>query len=226
MPIRINLLAEAKAAEDERRKDPVKRGAIIAAVVVGLFLLLIGWLQVRVIAANQQAKQIQSKWKNIEQSYQAAIEIHRKSLEAEEKLTALHKMSTNRFLWGSVLNAFQQTLNNIEGVHLVRIKGEQSYAISDATPNKTNGTTIVRGRPATSTEKVAVTIDAMDTSRYPGSRVTIFRDSIATQKFLQERLSKTNGLLLTSRSAPQSSPNSAGQFVTFSLQCSFPEKTR
>ena len=39
MPIRINLLAEAQAAEEMRRKDPVKRAVWIGGFVIFLVLL-------------------------------------------------------------------------------------------------------------------------------------------------------------------------------------------
>jgi len=41
MPIRINLLAEARALEELRRKDPVKRVAVVGIL---LFLLLIAFI--------------------------------------------------------------------------------------------------------------------------------------------------------------------------------------
>lgn len=225
MPIRINLLAEAQAAEEERRKDPVKRGVIGAGVVVGLVVLWVVALQVKVIAANQKLGSLQTRWKSIEKDYEVAVSTQRQSLETDEKLAALYDMSTNRFLWGNTLNAFQQTLNHIDDVQVVRLKSEQSYTLTEATPSRTNGTTVVRGKPGTSTEKIVLTIDAMDSSNQAGSRVTGYKDAIAAQQYFQQNLAKTNGLLLISRSAPQTSPV-GNQYVMFTLQCSFPEKVR
>ena len=45
MPIRINLLAEAQAAEEMRRKDPVKRGLWVAGFLVLVFALWIVKIQ-------------------------------------------------------------------------------------------------------------------------------------------------------------------------------------
>ena len=39
MPIRINYLAEEQAAEDLRRRDPVKRNVMGAGAVIGLMLM-------------------------------------------------------------------------------------------------------------------------------------------------------------------------------------------
>ena len=45
MPIRINLLAEAQAAAELRRKNPVKRGIWIGSFLVCVVLLWIAKLQ-------------------------------------------------------------------------------------------------------------------------------------------------------------------------------------
>src|SRR5262245_31689218 len=107
MPIRINLLAEHQAAEEARRKDPVKRGVLVGALVACAVALWAATLQAKVFAASSKLNRLDSKWKAIEKSYEAAVAIQRESLEVEEKLAALRNMSTNRFLWDNALNAFQ-----------------------------------------------------------------------------------------------------------------------
>src|SRR5689334_641759 len=158
MPIRINLLAELQAAEEERRKDPVKRGLMAGALVVGVVALWAASLQVKVMAANRQLTTLQTRWKAIEKSYDVAVATQRRQMDAEEKLSALRDLSTNRFLWGNTLHAFQQTLNNIDDVQVVRLKADQTFTMAEPTPTRTNGTTVVRGKPATATEKVVLSI--------------------------------------------------------------------
>lgn len=227
MPIRINLLAEAQAAEEERRKDPVKRGTCIAAFIVVLAVLWAATLQVRIIGAKRQLSGIDAKWKGIEKGYQTAVEAQKKNIEAEYKLAALFEMTTNRFLWGNLLNGFQQTLGGVQDVQVVRLRGDQSYTITEGTSPRTNGTVITPGKPGTATEKIVVKIDAMDiSSPQPGKRVNQFKESIAKAAFFKDNLSKTNGVLLTGRSAPQSKQGSQQQFVMFTLECNLPEKTR
>jgi hypothetical protein len=71
-----------------------------------------------------------------------------------------------------------------------------------------------------------MTIDAMDTSPQPGRRVNQFKESIAQVPFFKDHLTKTNGVMLMSRSAPQNNASGHQTFVMFSLKCSFQEKTR
>lgn len=226
MPIRINLLAEAQAAEEERRKDPVKRGSYVAAFLVSLVALWAMMLQFKVIAVKLELNGLDTKWKAIEQNYKVAVEAQRSSIETEQKLAALQRMTTNRFLWGNALNAFQQTLGTMDDVQVVRLKTEQLYSLTEGTPNRTNDTAVIPGKSPTATEKISLTLDAMDTSPQPGRRVNQFKESIATVQFFKDGLTKTNGVMLMSRSAPQNSPNGRQTFVMFQLKCSFPDKTR
>ena len=226
MPIRINLLAEAHATEEERRKDPVKRGTYVAAFIVALVVLWTVTLQLRIIGARSQLRGIDAKWKGIEKGYQTAVEAQKKNIEAEQKLAALFGMTTNRFLWGNLLNGFQQTLGGVQDVNVVRLRGDQSYSIAEGTPPRTNGTVITPGKPGTATEKIVVKIDAMDISQQPGKRVNQFKESIARAAFFKDNLSKTNGVLLTGRSAPQFKQANQQPFVMFTLECNLPEKTR
>lgn len=224
MPIKINLLAEAIAAEEERRRDPVKRGTYVAGLLVLCVMFWAAMLQLKVMSAKSALGALESKWKLIEKNYHASVDAQKASIEAEQRLAALHEMSTNRFLWGNALNAFQQTLSNVEGVQMLKLKTEQNYMIIDGTPARTNDTKVVQGKPPTSTERISMTIEAMDTSA--GRRVNQFKEAIANVPFFKESLNKTNGVMLLSRSAPQASANGNFTFVTFSLKATFPEKTR
>ena len=226
MPIRINLLAEAQAAEDQRRRDPVKRVIVGAAVVVGCVLLWSSTLQVKIVAARSTLGSLESKWTSMEKGYQAAIEKQQSLRDVEAKLTALANYTTNRFLWGTFMNAFQQTMNGVDNLQVVRLKTDQAYVLAEEVKPRTNNTQLIPGRPASSTEKISVTIDAMDTSPQPGANVKRFKEAITSVSYFQTGLQKTNGVLLTSLSAPTMGPLSRQPYVTFSLQCYFPEKTR
>jgi hypothetical protein len=226
MPIRINLLAEAQAAEEDRRKDPVKRGMIVAGAVVSLVVLWAAALQVKLLGAGSRLSRLETQWKAIEKNYQVAADAQRKVMESEQKLFALHQMTTNRFLWGNALNAFQQTLGNIQDVRVVKLKAEQIYGVIEGTPNRTNGTTIIAGKPPTATEVIKLTIEARDESATLGGRIDNFKQSIAAVPYFRDSLDKTNGVRLTARGGPQSAGISGKQFVAFGLQCNFPEKIR
>ena len=219
MPIRINLLAEAQAAEESRRKDPVKRAALAGALVVSLVAVWSSTVQVKIIARKSEFNNLQSSWKKIDQAYKSAVETRHQSMETQEKLTALQQLTTNRFLWGTTLNALQQTLNGIDDVQVVRVKADQGYAFTEEVKAKT-GEHPAPAKPATAVEKIVMTIEGVDHSSQPGAKINRFKAGIASETYFQTVLNKTNGVTLLSFSPPQ---NSA---VKFSLQCLFPEKAR
>src|SRR5437899_10954749 len=120
MPIRINLLAEAQATEELRRKDPVKRAIVGAALLVCSVLAWGGTLQFKIIASKHGLKGLETKWNDIEKNYQAAVEHQRQSIEVAGRLAALQQFKTNRSPWGTALNAFQETLSGLDDVQVVR----------------------------------------------------------------------------------------------------------
>ena len=226
MPIRINLLAEAQAAEELRRKDPVKRAIWVGVFLVFLVALWAMTLQFKILRVKNDLNSLNTKWNSIEKSYQVAVDYQRRSIEAEQKLAALQEMTTNRFLWGTVLNAFQQTLNGLDSVQVVRLKTDQSYMSGEETKARTEAGQTIPGHAATATERVRMVIDAVDSSSPSGGRVTKFKENIAGVPFFKESLQATNGVRLTQRSAPQLSPNGKNPFVMFQLEAHFTEKTR
>jgi ribosomal protein L18E len=224
MPIRINLLAEAHAAEELRRKDPVKRGIYGAVFVVSCVLIWALTLQLKIIAAKHELGTLETQWKSIYKDYQVAVDKRRRSLEVQQKLSALQALNTNRFLWGNVLNAFQQTLGGAEDVQVARLKTEQTFHLQEEIKPRTNSTSIIPGKPASSTEKVTVTVEALDFSAQAGGLVNRFKENIGAVDYFSRNLQRTNGVLLNNLSPPQTA--NGRTFVNFTLQCYFPEKTR
>lgn len=226
MPIRINLLAEAQANEELRRKDPVKRVILVGAVLVVGVLFWISSLQIKILSRKSDLKTLGSKWSGIEKSYQVAVESKRKSIEVEGKLAALQQLRTNRFLWGTALNAFQQTLSGLDDIQVIRLKTEQSYTQIDPPKTTTPADSKTPAKASAALEKVGMVIDAVDAGAQPGSQVNRFKEKILAVPWFETNLQKTNGVLLTSLSAPNVGPLGRNPYVMFTLQCSFPEKLR
>lgn len=224
MPIRLNLLADTQAAEELRRKDPVKRAIYVAGLLVLLVALWASTLQFKILASKGDIKSLDTKWKGIEQGYKEAVESQRATIETEQKLAALGSMTTNRFLWGTALDAFQHTLSGVDAVQVSHLRTEQVYIINEETKPPPNSPPNVQGRPASATERIKMTIDAADATA--GNRVNTYKESIVAVPFFRDNLTKTNGVLLTQRSAPQANRNGPGIVVIFTLECFFPEKTR
>jgi len=224
MFIHLNLLAEAQAAEEMRRRDPVKRAIWVGGLLVFAMLMWSGWLQVGTMRVQSKLNAVERDSNSRTNEYQQLLDYQVKSSQIEEKLAALHKLAVNRFLNGTMLNALQQT--TAENVQLLRLKMDQTYLVTEETKKKTTESgRVIPGRPATITERLALILEAKDSSPNPGDEVNRFKEKIASHAYFQNALGKTNEVRLTFLSQPQAQPDGKS-FVQFTLECRYPEKTR
>lgn len=225
MPIRLNLLAEAQAAEDQRRRDPVKRAIWIGVLLIALVLVWGSSLQLKALLANQALGKVGGQMQAITNQFNEVIEAQKKIADINNRLVTLHSLATNRFLNGNLLNALQQSV--VDDIQLSQLRVEQSYSLVEATKPKTNGSNVVPGKPATVTEHIVLSFEGRDSSASPGNEeVTKFKDLLAKHPYFQANLDRTNQLNLKSLSAPQISPESGRAIVQFSLESRLPPKTR
>lgn len=224
MPIRLNLLAEAQALEEVRRRDPIKRVLWIAALLVVLMLVWASFLQLRAVIANKDLNRVQAIMNSKATAYQQVVENRQRMADTNAKLTALYALSTNRFLNGTLLHALQQT--TVDDVQLVHLKVDQTYILAEAIKARTNGSKVLPGTPATVTEKITLSLDGSDTSASPGDQVTKFKEALAANAYFRDQLSAASQVNLKNLSAPQISPDTGRAIVLFTLECRYPEKTR
>lgn len=224
MPIRINLLAEQQAAEELRRRDPVKRAMWVCGLIVGAVAVWSGYLQVKLMAAMREVNQYESQWRKIEPDYQKVSSNLTRMAEADHKWASLQSLATNRFLWGPQLNAIQYVMLSVEDVQITRLKTEQAYVVTEAVKPTTNQTgSIVHGRPGSAREKIVLTLDGKDSSKRPGDQVPRLQDAFINYPFFKTNLQKTE---MTHRSPPQGGEAGTRPFVTFSIDCLYPERMR
>jgi len=214
MPIRLNLLAESQAAEEFRRRDPVKRMAFASVLVVVLMFVWWSWLQVRVLVVYASLSQVEAQIQSHTNEYQVVLVNEKKIADAKANLAALRKLANNRFLQGDLLNALQNA--TVSGVQLVRLAVSQTYAAAQNGNNQSN---------APVTERIVVSLDAQDFSSDPGDQVNKFKDAIGQDAYFKTQMGKTNDVRLTNLSAPQLD-SSGKPSVMFTLQCTYPEHIR
>jgi hypothetical protein len=223
MPIRINLLAEAQAAEDLRRRDPIKRVIIGGVLLLAVMVVWSSWLEVKVMIVGRELSQTQIQIESQTNQYQLVMTNEMKITDAKNKLAALRKLTADRFLQGNLLNALQKV--DVENVRLTRLKVDQAYILTEATSFKNRQGQVVSGKPATVTERIVVSLDAHDSSANPGDQVNKFKDALAKQPYFETMLNKTNGIRLANLSPPQTGPDGRG-FVSFTLECRYPDRIR
>jgi len=224
MPIRINLLAEAKAAEELRRHDPVKRVIFCGAFLVAAALVWSSTLQLDGMLAKKAMTDRQTAIESRTNEFQHVMNSQQKIGEAKQKLEALKKFTNCRFLQGNLLDALQQV--HVDNVRLTRLTVNQNYSPTAGTPAKTNDAGVVTpARAGSVTEKIVVSLDARDSSASPGDQVNKMKDAMANQLYFKAVLNKTNGVQLLNLSSPQMGADGK-PFVLFTLECNFPEVSR
>jgi hypothetical protein len=225
MPIRINLLAEAQALEDLRRRDPVKRAIWLGVGVVILLLGWSGWLQLTAMMAKGELSRLEARLHSHTNEFQQVLDNQKKLGLVRQKMGALDALATNRFLYGTMLDSLQHA--TLSEVHLVRFKAEQSFAVTEATKPRTNANRVTPGRPATVAERMTLTFDAKDFNPVmPGDSVNKYKETISGSPYFQDILGRTNEVRLTALGAPQPPGPDGRPFVLFTLECRYPEKNR
>jgi hypothetical protein len=227
MSIRLNLLAEAQAAEDLRRRDPVKGALWLAALFIAMMLAWSSVLQLRATLASSEVTGIEAQMSARTNEFRQVLDNQKKVVEINSKLGALRQLAASRFLNGTLLNALQQT--TVEDAQLIRVRVDQLYAKVEATKTHTNDQKqVIPGIPPRTTEKIVLHLEGQDLSPSAGEQFKFnrFKSVLTANAYFREMLTKTNPVNLASLSPPQVAAGTGKPYVTFNLSCSFPEKTR
>jgi hypothetical protein len=212
MPIRINLLAEALAAEDLRRRDPAKRAGYIAVLLVVAVLIISASLQMKLVTDSVKLNHLQSSLNARTNEYAVTMADAAKLGEVNGKLESLRNLTANRFLQANLLNALQRT--TVEGITLSHMRLEQGFSISQGG----------KGHKG-SFEKDTLIIEAKDSSPNPGSEtINAFKECLTRQAYFQHERMTTNDILLKNLSMPQADADTGKPFVMFTFECRFPER--
>ncbi len=220
MPIRINLLAEAQAAEELRRKDPVKRAIWVGSFLVLAVGLWVAKLQMDIGFEKSHLNGLEGDWKSKTAKYNNVTDAQNKIKDVEHKLAELDTLSTNRFLWAPILNALQKTM--VDQVQVTRLRGDQTLTKeeghdigSGSSRHHINGGMV---------EKVTLDIDAKDLR--PGEQnYTKYKERLCDFDFFEKRLQRKDGFVMDGVLGPLTVDpvDPARQFVTFTLASHFPE---
>jgi len=223
MPIRINLLAEAIAEEDLRRRDPVKHAIYIGAFLVALSLVWFSAIWTTYLVTKQSLNHTLAEIQTRTNDY-AQVKTNLKKIgDIQQRLDALDQYTAARFLQGNLLNAMQQVY--VPNVQLTRLRLDQTYTAGPAVPAKTNSSGgVVPGRPPAVTEHIMMFVDAKDFSPSAGDQVNHFRDAIARQEFFKNVINPTNGIRLAGAPSALQTPPDGKSYVMFMLECRFSER--
>ena len=225
MPIRINLLAEAQAVEEMRRRDPVKRAVLAGAVLVAAMLVWSLTLWLKAAAANSEVASARNLLESTSKQHQEVLNNQKKTAEIVGKLTALERLSTNRFLVANLLDALQHA--TMDDIQLTRLRFDQSLTFNEEI--RANVEAKRAAKPASVTERALLQLDVKDSCSKPGDLIPKFKEFVTDAPYFTAMLDKNDPqrvhLKEGSYGPVQSGPDGR-QYQPFTLECRFPEKTR
>lgn len=225
MPIRINLLAEAQALEDLRRRDPVKRTVIVGIGLVSFMVLWSVSLWVKSIAYKTEISNAQELLKTYSTANKEVLNNIKQTKEISQKLDALQKLSHDRFRAGNLMDGLQHI--TVEDVQLLHVRYDDRLNFNEEI--RPDEETHRKARAAFVTDRVTVTLDAKDSSAHPGDLIPKFQQAVTDSPYFTAMLDKSDPQRVHLK------PGSVGlqqmgadgrSFQAFGLECLYPEKTR
>jgi len=223
MPIRINLLAEAQATAELRRKDPVKRGIWVSSFLVSVVILWIVKLQMDVMFEQKNYNNIAASMRNQTAKYSSVTNENARVGDVEGKLSKLDYLSTNRFLWAPVFNALQKSM--IDNIQVTKITGSQTYTFEN--PHDIGSGPTLQHLGKATVEKDTLSVEAKDLK--PGDQTYAkYKENLCSFDFFLKHLQRRDGFVLDGTLGPVTvdpvDPNK--QFITFTLVAHFPDIRR
>jgi len=224
MPIRLNLLAEAQALEEQRRRDPVKRSIFVG---VGLVALMLVWslsLWLESMSYKSEIASSQNHVKSDSATNKVVLSNQKQVKELSQKLDSLQKFSRERFLVANLMDALQRV--RVPDVQVTRLQFEDQLSYNEEV--KADPEIKRVGKPASGTDKIVVTLYAKDASAKPGDLIPKFQQAVADAPYFSALFGKSDnrvrlkpGTYTGTQVGPDGQP-----YQPFALECFFPEKTR
>jgi hypothetical protein len=225
MAIRINLISEAQAEEEVRRKDPVKRGIVLGAILVFAVLVYVGSLQVKIMAEGGQLQNLQGKLSTHTNEYVHILTEKKQLEDVKTRLVALNKLAVERFLQANLLNCMAHT--TVDGIQITHLSTEQYFEPVLEVKATTDRGRNIPAKPACSLERSKLIINAKDSSADPGNeQINKFRETLANSAYFQSQGITLNNILLKNLSSPQLDGETGKPYVLFSLECPYPDRAR
>ena len=224
MPIRINLMAEAQALEEARRRNPVKLGIWIAGFFVALMGLWIAKVQMDVYFAKNEKSMLDAQWQADYDKYKGITNQLALIAGTKAKIAALDHLHTNRFLWGSVLNALQQTV--VDQVQVTHFWGLQT--IEREAPKTIGAGASTKTIPGSANfEKIKLSIAGRDYSAAADGYMN-YEHALNQFEFFAKKIGGREGFTIEGAPGPKSAdaPGSPREFRVFTLTNQLPEIRR
>lgn len=217
MPIRLNLLSEEYDQRGERFRDPRVLGYFVSGaccLLVSIYSLSV-FLKRHSIFNEVSART--TEWTQNEKKY---VELEGKlneSIVIMREIESLQRYSTNRFLWGPVLNDIQSSV--VPNIYLSGLIGKQEIVYE---AERTHGNDKI---PAQVTQKTSLTMRGFDSSPDRHLSVNTYSKQLVNQPNISSLVSNSGQMRLIDVGLRRNDPFDPNiTYVGFTTVCVFDDK--
>ena len=213
----INLLAEQKEEAEMRSRDPMKRGYVIAGVLVALMLIWYSVALVRAVQVESAVGKLTAELDSLQPKFAEADEEVKKMAEIDRALKELNHLSGTRFLFAPALNALQLTV--VDNFQILRLQINQQTIGNKAVPAVVDqGEIVAAAKPSTLVEQTIFTILAK--SHQKPSAAEKFMDALGNSPWFKATLRSEDPIRLKESQAPQVDPSDPNKItILFTIEC-------
>lgn len=217
----LNLIAEDIEARQRRRRDPVRHVAIAACLIIAVLLGWAGQVKVRLWSVESELKRDKAEREQWERMRREISLAKGRLAEANRTFDAMQTHYTNRFVFGSALNALQQAA--MDDIQLTRLILQETVLNVEAKKAISEKNLSVPRKPGFSTEKVSLTLQAKNFAG-PEEREK-FIEKIASVPYFKQHLRKEEPVVLRNHMARQVDPlDPSKTFNLFTIECMYPDR--
>lgn len=139
-------MAEQIAAEDARRRDPVKRTLFAGGGLVAFMLVWIAANYAKIKTVENEVASVTAQLTQVEDASKEVRANYGEINQIRSKMEALDKYANNRFFWGTFLDSLQHI--SVGDLRLTEVRGEHTYRENDGTKLLSTNLVIATGQKA------------------------------------------------------------------------------
>jgi type IV pilus assembly protein PilM len=217
----LNLIAEDIEERARRRRDPVRHVAFAACLIIAALLFWAGQLRVRLWSVERELKNDSAERTEWERMRRELTLAKGRLADANDTLASFQTHYTNRFVFGSALDALQHAA--MDDIQLTRLTLQETVANTAEKKGISEKNRTVPRQPAFTTEKVSLTLQAKNFAG-PEEREK-FIEKITSVPYFKQQLRKAEPVVLRNHLARQIDPlDPSRTFNLFTIECMYPDR--
>lgn len=213
--VHLNLLAEKLEAVELKRRDPVKRGALVSLFLIGLLVVWAGYIRMKIIQAESETRLGLSKLKSLQETSAEAFAAATKAGTMYRTLSEMDYIFTNRFLWHAPLLSLSHSM--VDKIQVIRIRGESLLGPAPITNYEAS---FQFTNVPTNQILTTLSVLAKDSGDPPAAEKLM--ETISADPWFEANLRPVERVRMKDRFAPQVDPSDPSKtFILFTVDCYF-----